>query len=142
MHRCRQATSDTGAAVLLGDATEEPVLRAAHIERPRALVAVADLDTGNTYIVLTAQVLNSDMFIVGCTGSPSAEQRMKTAGADRVISPYQIAGQRIAMSIVQPLMLDFVDLLLDRETPDEKILAEILIAEGSQLDGGTIAEAF
>lgn len=137
-----EAASALGVEVLLGDATEEPVLRAAHIERARALVAAADSDTGNTYIVLTARALNADLFIVGRTGSPSAERRMKTAGADRVISPYQIAGQRMAMSIVQPLMLDFVDLLRDRETPDEKILAEILIAEGSQLDGRTIADAF
>ncbi len=137
-----EAASETGAAVLLGDATEEPVLRAAHIERARALVAAADSDTGNTYIVLTARALNPDLFIVGRTGSPSAERRMKTAGADRVISPYQIAGQRMAMSIVQPLMLDFVDLLRDRETPDEKILTEIRIGKGSQLDGQTIAEAF
>ena len=35
---------------------------AAHIERARALVAAADSDTGNTYIVLTARALNPDPY--------------------------------------------------------------------------------
>ncbi len=136
------AASHAGSAVVEGDATEEPVLQAAHIERARALVAAADSDVGNTYIVLTARTLNPDMFIVARAGGNDAERRMISAGADRVISPYQMAGFRMALSVVQPLMLDFVDILAARETPDEKILAEIVVAPGSGLDNRTIAEAF
>lgn len=133
---------EAGAAVAHGDATEEPVLREAHVDRARALVAAADSDVGNTYIVLTARSLNPDLFIVARAGSPAAEQRMMSAGANRVISPYQIAGRRMALSVVQPLMLDFVDVLSARRTPDEKILAEIVVDPDSGLDGQTIAEAF
>jgi voltage-gated potassium channel len=129
------AAASAGTAVLHGDATEEPVLLAAHIERARALVAAADSDVGNTYIVLTARSLNPEMFIVARAGGGNAEQRMISAGADRVISPYQMAGFRMALSVVQPLMLDFVDILAARETRDEKILAEIVVAPGSGLDG-------
>lgn len=131
-----------GNAVVHGDATEEQILRSAHIERARALVAAADSDVGNTYIALTARSLNPDIFIVARAGGADAEQRMITAGANRVISPYQMAGFRMALSVVQPLMLDFVDMLAARETADEKILAEIVLAPGSGLDGRTIAEAF
>lgn len=136
-----QATAD-GAAVVFGDATEESVLREAHIERARAIVAGADSDVENTYIALTARSLNPQLFIVARAGSSSAEQRLLSAGADRVISPYQIAGFRMALSVVQPLMLDFVDVLAARQTPDEKILAEIVIGPSSGLNGRTIAEAF
>ena len=129
-----------GSAVLLGDATEEEVLAGAHIERARALVAAADSDLGNTYIVLTARSLNPDLFISGRAGSDSAERRMLSAGADRVISPYQIAGRRMALSVVQPLMLDFVDVLSARRTPDEKVLAEFTVVPESGFDGRRIAD--
>ncbi len=82
------------AAVVLGDATEEPVLREAHIEQARAIVAGADSDVENTYIVLTARSMNPELFIVARAGTSSAEQRMTSAGAGRVISPYRIAGFR------------------------------------------------
>lgn len=135
------ATAD-GATVVLGDATEEPVLQSAHIERARALVAAADSDVGNTYIVLTARALNPDLFIATRAGNESAEQRMMSAGADRVISPYQIAGRRLALSVVQPLMLDFVDIISGRRTPDEKVLAEIVVAPEGGFAGRTIADSF
>jgi voltage-gated potassium channel len=131
-----------GNAVVHGDATEEQVLQSAHIERARALVAAADSDVGNTYIVLTARSLNPDMFIVARAGGVNAEQRMISAGANRVISPYQMAGFRMALSVVQPLMLDFVDVLAARRTADEKILAEIVIGPGSSLCDQSIAKAF
>ena len=136
------AASRAGNAVLHGDATEERVLKAAHIERARALVAAADSDVGNTYIVLTARTLNPDMFIVARAGGINAEQRMISAGANRVISPYQMAGFRMALSVVQPLMLDFVDVLAARGTSDEKVLAEIVVTAGSAFDGKSIADAF
>ena len=134
--------AESGAAVVHGDATEESVLRSAHVERARGLVAAADSDVGNTYIVLTARALNPELFIVARAGSTSAEQRMLSAGANRVISPYQIAGRRMALSIVQPLVLDFVDVLSARRTPDKQVLAEISVDESSSLDGRTIADAF
>lgn len=48
----------------------------------------------------------------------------------------------MALSVVQPLMLDFVDVLAARQTPDEKILAEVVVGPASGLDGQRIAEAF
>ena len=47
-----------GAIPLLGDATEQAVLESAQVERARALVAAADTDAVNTYIVLTARTVN------------------------------------------------------------------------------------
>ena len=65
----------------------------------------------NTYIALTGRSLNPELFIVARAGSSATEQRMKSAIANRVVSPYQIAGPRMALAIVQPLVLDFVDVL-------------------------------
>ena len=46
--------------VIRGDATQEPTLRQAHIERARGLVAATTTDATNIYIVLTARGLNPE----------------------------------------------------------------------------------
>ncbi|MDO9443830.1 MAG: potassium channel protein [Dehalococcoidia bacterium] len=129
---------------VVGDATEEQVLRDAGVERAEALIAAADSDVENTYIVLVARALNPNIFIVARAGSDSAERRMVAAGANRVISPFRIGGRRMALSAVRPMLLDFVDHIASRqEIDDTNVVAELLIeGEAGGLAGRTVAEAF
>ncbi len=131
-----------GLVALEGDATEESVLREAQVEVARALIAAADSDTGNAFIVLTGRALNPGLMIIARSGSDSAERRLRTAGADRVISPTQIAGRRMALAAVQPLMVDFID-SLSRQGSNHALLAEFVIEdETAHLAGRTLAQAF
>lgn len=131
------------SAVVVGNATDEAVLSEAGIANARGLIAAADSDTENTYIVLTARSLNPDIFIVARAGSDSAEKRMLSAGANRIVSPYRIGGRRLALSAVEPMLLDFVDhISAHQETEDDNILAELLVAhDAAFLAGMTLAEA-
>ena len=132
-----------GVPVVHGDATEEAILIEAGIRRAQALVAAADSDVGNTYIVLTARSINADLFIVARAGSDSAGQRMTSAGANRVVSPYRIGGRRMALQAVHPMLVDFVDHLAGgNDSDDDHLLAEVLIAgDAVGLAGQTIEEA-
>lgn len=139
--RLEEAQADA-CEVLLGDATEEARLTEAHVERARVLIAASESDVNNTFITMTAKALNPDLLVVARAGSAPGEQRLKTAGADRVISPYQIAGSRMAMAAVQPAILEFFDSLTDRDR-NHAILAEIYIDdEASYLRGCTVQEMF
>lgn len=132
-----------GLAALEGDATEESVLREAQVEVARALIAAADSDTGNAFIVLTGRALNPGLMIIARSGSDAAERRLRTAGADRVISPTQIAGRRMALAAVQPLMVDFIDSLSRQGSANHALLAEFIIEdETAHLAGRTLAQAF
>ncbi len=122
-----------------GDATSDAVLREAGIERARGLLAAADSDAVNTFIVLTAKALRPDLYVVSRASQPESEPRMLRAGADRTISPYAIAGRRMARSALQPLMVEFID-RLTRGRQEEHILAEIEISEESGLGGQTIKD--
>ncbi|MDA0257007.1 MAG: potassium channel protein [Chloroflexi bacterium] len=134
---------EAGHVALLGDATEEAVLAQAGLERARALIAAADSDVENAFTVLTARALNAELFIVARAGSASGEQRLTTAGANRVVSPYQIAGRRMALAIAQPLILEFVDLFAAQRPDSAQLLAEIEVAgEAAGMAGRTIAEVF
>ena len=65
-----------GAVPLLGDATEQEMLERAHVERAHALVAAADSDAVNTFIVLTARALHPDMTIIARAASEGADRRL------------------------------------------------------------------
>jgi voltage-gated potassium channel len=127
--------------LLEGDASSDATLLEAGIQRARCLLAASDSDSGNTYIVLTAKALNPRLFVVGRAGQAASATPMLRAGADRVISPYSIGGRRMALSALQPLMVDFIDSLVAGRH-GEQILAELEASEESGLAGMTIEECF
>lgn len=124
-----------------GDATSDATLLEAGIERARCLLAASDSDSGNTYIVLTAKALNPSLFVVARVGQRASTTPMLRAGADRVISPYSIGGRRMALSALQPLVVDFIDTLATGRH-GEQILAELEVTEESNLAGHAIEECF
>ncbi|HXG36704.1 MAG TPA: NAD-binding protein, partial [Dehalococcoidia bacterium] len=109
----------------------------AGVERARCLMAASDSDAGNTFIVLAAKSLNPGLFVVSRAALPENEARMLRAGAERVVSPYAIAGRRMALSALQPLILDFVEALAS-SNQKEQIVAEIGVTPESGLAGQTI----
>jgi voltage-gated potassium channel len=124
-----------------GDASSDAILLEAGIERARCLLAASDSDSGNTYIVLTAKALNPRLFVVARAGQRGSATPMLRAGAERVISPYSIGGRRMALSALQPLMVDFIDTLAAGRH-GEQILAELEVTEQSRLAGLTIEGCF
>ena len=141
-----EATTDVHggqAAAVVGNATEEDVLERAGVSRAKGLIAAADSDTENTYIVLTARAINPNLYIVARAGSESAEKRMTSAGANRIVSPYKIGGRRLALSAVAPMLLDFVDHISNhQETEDDSVLAELLVdGDAAFMAGMTVSEA-
>ncbi|GAG52089.1 unnamed protein product, partial [marine sediment metagenome] len=119
----------------------DAVLLEAGIQRAYCLLAASDSDSGNTYIVLTAKALNPRLFVVARAGQAASATPMLRAGADRVISPYSIGGRRMALSALQPLMVDFIDTLATGRH-GEQILAELEASEESGLAGMTIEGCF
>ena len=114
---------EEGYLALAGDATNDDTLLAAGLERARCLLAAADSDAGNTFMVLAAKALKPDLFVVTRAALPDSEPRMIQAGAGRVISPYAMAGRHMALSALQPMLVDFVDALETQK--GDQLLAEI-----------------
>jgi voltage-gated potassium channel len=126
-----------GFLLLVGDATSDEILKEAGVERARVLLAASDSDAGNTFIVLTAKALNARLFLVSRAAYPESEPRMLRAGADRVFSPYNIAGKQMALTALHPLVVEFIDTLASRRD-GAPVLAEIDVSEVSGLAGRTI----
>lgn len=102
----------SGYLHIIGNATQEEVLMTAGIERARGLVSVVSSDADNVYIVLTARSMNSNLTIVSRAGETGSQQKLRRAGANEVISPYELGGQRMAQTILRPTVVDFMDVAL------------------------------
>jgi voltage-gated potassium channel len=103
---------ESGYSFVVGDATREEVLQEAGIDRASGLVAVVHSDADNVYITLTARSLNPDLYIVARAEERGAEQKLKRAGADKVESPYEIGGRKMAYTILRPTVTTFIELAM------------------------------
>jgi voltage-gated potassium channel len=135
-----QTAIDEGALGVEADASREDVLKRVGIDRARGLIAAVGTDAENVYAVLTARVLRPDLFIVGRAETEDATQKLKRAGADRVISPYQIGGVQIAQTALRPAVVDFMDFATNSNNL-ELAMEEVTIAASSTLSGKSILDA-
>ena len=129
-----------GGMAVEADASREDVLRRIGIDRARGLIAAVGTDAENVYTVLTARVLRPDLFIIARIESEDAEPKLKRAGADRVLSPYQLGGVQMAATALRPAVVDFMRLATSSERLD--LAAEqIEVKANSRFVGASIRDA-
>lgn len=133
-----QMRSD-GVLFLIGDPALEPVLRLAGVERARGLICAVDSDAINVYLTVLARALNPGIFIVARAGEPQSPQRLYRAGADRVVSPYVMAGRHMSLLALRPQVVDYLDLVGRGHWKAR--LDELLVEEDSPLAGRTVRDA-
>lgn len=99
----------SGLLGALGDATLDINLRSVGIERARGLIAALATDADNLFLVLSAKTLNPQLQISARVLEEEAESKMRRAGADTVLAPYNITGSRLAQAILRPHVVQFLD---------------------------------
>lgn len=129
-----------GHLSVLGDATEEECLVEAGVERAKALVTALDSEAENVYIVMTAKGLNPNLFVLARAGEIGSEKKLFRAGADRVVSPHQIGGSRMAQALLRPTVTDFLDFAI-HDPEIELKLEEIPVQPTSTLADVTLVES-
>lgn len=123
-----------------GDATDEEVLELAGIRRARGLIAALRGDPENVFVTLTARQLNPGLQIVARAGEKGTGSKLLRAGANRVISPFEIAGQRMASIVLRPNVVNFLDVVFHGNGGDLR-LEEIHLSSASELVGKTLRQA-
>ncbi len=121
-----------------GDATRDETLLAAGVERAKGLVAALSNDADNVMTVLSARELNPRLFIVARIVHAESESKLRRAGANRVINPYQIGGHRIALSLLRPAVHDFLDHIFHFGVGQNIDIGQITVTESSPLNGQTV----
>lgn len=117
-----------------GDATKDETLLKVGIKDALGLITAVTSDSENVYITLTARGLNPDLYILARAGEEGSEIKLERAGANKVISPYTIGGNRMAQAILRPNVVDFIEIATGRGHFDLQ-MEEILIPGHSSFIG-------
>ena len=122
-----------------GDAGDDQALIDANIEHASRLIAATGSDASNLMIALSARTLNSNIFIGSRADEEANEQKLLTAGANRVVPLYRSTGRRMAQLALRPHAVEFTDIALgDQEI--ELSIEDLRVESGSPIDGKTLDE--
>ncbi|MEM7347176.1 MAG: potassium channel protein [Chloroflexota bacterium] len=135
-----QRCAHDGFLSLLGSAADEEILNEAGIHRAKALVAAAQSDADNVFIVLTARGICPDLEIISRCNSATTIPKLEKAGANQVISPHMIAGRRMAQLLTRPNVVNFLDGIL-KFGDHEMRIEELIIDEKAPIVNMTLREA-
>lgn len=131
---------EDGLLYVEGDAQDESVLKEAGIERAKGLICTLSRDQDNVFVTLIGRELNPDIFILVRTNQHQNTKKILRAGANKVISPYEIGADRMANVILRPHVDQFMDRILGGSTQDH-VFDEVKVFEGSELANQTLSEA-
>jgi voltage-gated potassium channel len=129
----RQAAMDEdGVLYLVGEATDESLLIRAGIKDAKGLITAVATDADNVFLTLIAKQLNPGLFIVARAIQNTAKRTLQAAGANKVISPYDLGARRMAHAILRPTVIKFLELAFADDSTDIQV-EEIRVRSTSQL---------
>ena len=116
------------------------MLLEAGVERASALVAAVDADAANSFIILSARAMRPDLFICRRARNIDSEEKLRRAGADRVVNPQHIGGARMAAFVLRPHVAEFLDVVMHERNLEFR-LEELAVAPSSPIAGKTLRDA-
>ena len=94
---------------LYGNAVHEDDLEKAGVKTASSLITTLPNDADNLFIVLSARELNPDLKIISRASEDHSDTKLRRAGADNVIMPDKIGGQRMAKLVAQADIVEFIE---------------------------------
>jgi voltage-gated potassium channel len=135
----KEAAEEEGLLFIEGNGTDDDDLHSAGVERARGLVVASDDDAANLYITLSARAVKEDLLIVARASTEEASKKLRLAGADRIVQPYQAAGRVMAGLMLRPQVTAFVDVVTTASGSDLRF-EEIEVSTASGQGGKTIRD--
>jgi voltage-gated potassium channel len=130
----RELAQGVGMRFIEGEASDDEVLRAAGIMRARGVIACMDSDADNIFTTLSARSMRPQIAIVARASVESSEDKLRRAGADRVVSPYKASGSEMARLALHPQISGVVDV-----SPEYR-MEEITVVAGAEGEGRAVGD--
>jgi len=125
--------------VIEGDATLDETIEKANIENARGCVCVLETDADNLFVTFSVREKNSNILIIARCKENANSIKLKKAGANRVINPYEISAKTIAQILLQPAIHNFIEIFRNRDI--DLAMEEIEIPSNSILSDKRLIEA-
>lgn len=123
-----------------GDATLDDVLIKAGINKARGMIITTARSSTTVFVVLSAKVLNPELFIVARSDNDNNIEKINRAGADRVVNPYSIGGQRLANLMINPNVVEFIETSFGSASNSSLTIENIKLPDSSSWYGKTLKE--
>ncbi len=136
LHAYQRAVA-AGHLALHGSGSREDPLLQAGIRRAESLISVADSETENIVIALSARELRHELVIVARAERESDVRKLRMAGVNRTVSPFRSGGTEAARAVLNPHLAEF--LLAAASGRGDIVLDEVGVEAGSALDGVELA---
>jgi len=128
-----QLAKRSGYHVSLLDITDDEVLEQLEVDEEDYLICVMRDHYLNVFLTLSLHSLFPKSTIIALSDSYHATQKLKMAGASRIIDLYQVSANRIHNILTKPVATKLIERLF---APEEDFsFKEMVIPENSVLDG-------
>ena len=129
----QKAISDGYSSVKLLDVTDDRALEELPVKDNDYLICVMDDHYLNVFLTLSLHALFPKAIVVALSDSPHTTQKLKMAGASKIIDLYQVSANRIHNILHKPVATKLVERLLSSD--EDFSFKEMEIPKGSSLDG-------
>ncbi|MCA8950050.1 MAG: potassium channel protein [Planctomycetes bacterium] len=130
---------EKGWPIVVGDATDDSTLVEAGIDRARGIACTLPSDAANLYVVLSARLLRDDLQILSRATTEKDGEKLRRAGANRVISPYATGATKMAQLMANPRVEDLIEVV---STPGKELeLAEVEVGANARYVGQPLSRS-
>ena len=123
-----------------GDATLDETLINAGIKESKGIVVVLDNDQDNLFVTMSSRNLNNDAYIISRCSKQDTGNKLKRAGANKVVNPYITGGHRMAELLISPNIDDIVTIEAPDDISVDFSIEEVSVNNFSVLNNKTIGE--
>ena len=125
-----------------GDATTDEILIQAEITKAKMLVSVLSTDAENLFVTLSAIDLNKNIKVITRADGANSKEKFKKAGADFIISPIEIATDRmLSIATTSTDFFSFAEFVGGTEELKKYKFGLVEIRKDSELVSKTYREA-
>ncbi len=129
---------ERGFRVVQGQPSQESILRKAGVERALAIMVALDDDANSVLTVLSCRGFSKRLLITATAQTEAMIPKLRRAGADRVITPFQIAAQFTLLATTRPAVSDFLQYVVYNYHAQIET-TELYMQDDSPWIGSTIA---
>lgn len=129
-----------GYEYIQADATLEESLLAARADEAAGIVVTLATEQDNLFVTMSARILNPNAYILSRCSQLDTKNKLKRAGANKVVNPYIAGGHKMAELLIQPTIQDTVSISMP-ETELDLVIDEFAISDLEYLDGVMIKDS-
>jgi voltage-gated potassium channel len=134
-----EAAIKAGASIVEGEATRDDVLSQAGVARAKAVIAAVASPSDNLVITLSVKAVYPNLSVTARAIDHETEKKLTLAGADAVVTPELVGGERIAAFATQSGLAEFLDTVVHSSAVEFRI-QRFIVPDESRVVGQTIAD--